>query len=198
MADIWNYLKGLFTKSEESSPTQPYIHEVIERSEADRADYAHWKETLVCRRLIDWLNDQYAIFRVLPDDIDEAMDFLDTPSSKGFVIHFYKTQYSHRDVKFLLDYLKERVLELEYKTQISDTRTFNRAHWVETIERHYLKPKPNFMREGKFNQKFGNVTIDMSLRNDVPYNLKLQATIYKDHLFKEADEFQDLMQAILL
>lgn len=198
MADIWNYLKGLFSQSEESSPAQPYIHEMIERSEAEREDYARWKETLVCRRLIDWLSDQYAIFKVLPDDVDEAMDFLHTPSSKGFVIHFHKTRYSRRDVTFLLDYLKERVLALDYKTQISDTRTYNRDNWVETIERHYLKPKPDFMREGKFNQKYGNVTIDMSLRNDQPFRLKLQATIYKDHMFKEADAFQDLMQAILL
>ncbi len=198
MADIWNYLKGLFNKSEASSPAQPYIHEMIERSAEEKSDYEHWKNTLVRRRLTDWLSDQYAIFRVLPDDVDESMDFLDTPSSKGFVIHFYKTRYSRRDVMHLLDYLKEQVLGLDYRTQISDTRTFNRENWVETIERHYLKPKPDFMSEGKFNQKFGNVTIEMSLRNDQPHQLKFQATSYKDHLFKDAHEFGDLMQAILM
>ncbi|MBK7871283.1 MAG: hypothetical protein IPJ74_11700 [Saprospiraceae bacterium] len=198
MADIWNYLKNLFNKSEESSPSQPYLHEMIERSEEEKSDYAHWKETLVRRRLTDWLNDQYAIFRVLPNDIDEAMDFLDTPSSKGFVIHFYKTNYSRRDVTHLLDYLREQVLGLDYRTQISDSRTFNRPNWVETIERHYLKPKPDFQHEGKFNQKYGNITIEMSLRNEQPHQLKFQATSYKDHLFKDAHDFEELMQEVLI
>lgn len=198
MADIWDYFKNLFKKSEESSPTQPYLHEVIERSEAEKSDYEFWKTTLVRRRLIDWLSDQYAIFRVLPQDVDEAMDFLNTPSSKGFVIHFYKTNYSRRDVTFLMDYLKEQVLALDYKTQVSDTRTFNRPNWVETIERHYLKPRPDFEQKGKFNQKFGNVTIEMQLRNDQPYHLKFQATTYNDHLFKDAHDFEDLMQAVLM
>lgn len=198
MADIWDYFKNLFKKSEESSPSQPYLHEVIERSEAEKADYEFWKNTLVRRRLTDWLSDQYAIFRVLPQDVDEAMDFLDTPSSKGFVIHFYKTNYSRRDVTFLMDYLKEQVLALDYKSQVSDTRTFNRPNWVETIERHYLKPRPDFEQKGKFNQKFGNVTIEMQLRNDQPYHLKFQATTYNDHLFKDAHDFEDLMQAVLM
>ncbi|MFN7119871.1 MAG: hypothetical protein ACK4TA_23960, partial [Saprospiraceae bacterium] len=154
--------------------------------------------TLVRRRLTDWLSDQYAIFRVLPQDIDEAMDFLDTPSSKGFVIHFYKTNYSRRDVMFLMDYLKEQVLALDYKTQVSDSRTFTRTNWVETIQRHYLKPRPNFEQKGKLNQKFGNVTIEMQLRNDQPHHLKFQATTYNDHLFKDAHDFEDLMQAVLM
>lgn len=198
MTNIWDYLKGLFDKSAESSPTQPYLHELIERSTDEKADYAHWKNTLVRRRLTDWLSDQYAIFRVLPDDIDEAMDFLDTPSSKGFVIHFHKTRYSRRDVTHFSDYLKEQVLALDYRTQISDTRTFNRTHWVETIERHYLKPRPDFMSKEKFNQKYGNITIEVVLRNEQPHHFKFQATSYKDHLFQDAQAFEELMQTVLM
>lgn len=198
MADIWNYLKGLFTKSEESSPSQPYIHEMIERSGDEKADYEHWKNTLVRRRLIDWLSDQYAMFKVLPKDVDESMDFLDTASSKGFVIHFHRTRYSRRDVTHLMDYLKEQVLNLDYRTQVSDARIFNRTNWIETVERHYLKPKPDFMTEGKSNQKYGNVTIEMILRNEQPHQLKFQATSYTDHMFQDAHDFEELMQAVLM
>ncbi len=198
MADIWDYFKGLFSQSEKSSPSQPYLHELIVRTEEEKEDYERWKHTLVRRRLTDWLNDQYAIFKVLPNDVDESLDFLSTPSAKGFMIHFYKTRYSRRDVTHLLDYLKEQVLSLDYRTQISDTRTFNRPQWIETIERHYLKPKPDFMKEGKFNQKFGNVSIEMTLRNEQPHQLKFQATSYKDHLFMDAHDFDELMQVVLM
>ena len=195
--DIWTQFKDFFQQAEESSPSKPLIHEMIERTEEEKKDYEFWKKTMVCKSLLDWLSNQYAIFQALPNDTDEAMDFLNTPSSKGFVIHFYKTEYSERDVTYLFDLLKEKILALEYRTQISDRREFNRPDWVEKIERHYLKPKPNFLKKEKFDQGFGNITIKLLFRNDKPYQLKFQATIYKDHLFKDAETFQNLMNNII-
>lgn len=193
----WQYLRGLFQEAEQSSPSQPVIHEVIARSEAEKADYTQWKEALMRRRLINWLSDQYAIFSVLPADIDEALDFLDTPSSKGFAVHFYKTNYTRREVIFLSEYLKEQVLALNYRSQISDTRTYNRPQWVETVERHYLKPRYGAPIAGKLKQRFGNITIEVLLRNDQVHQLKFRATIYKDHLFHAPEDFHELMQSIL-
>ena len=201
MENIWKYFKNLFHKAEESSPSQPLIHEMIQRSETERADYQRWKNTLVCRRLMDWLNGQYAIYRTAPKDIDEALDFLDTPSSKGFVIHFHKTRYSKRDVTHFFDFLKEQVLALEYRSQISDLRTYNRSNWVETVERHYLKPGSRLRKEqqesGRFLQKFGNIMIELELRNEQVFNLRFRATSYKDSLFEEPQEFKELMQQIM-
>ncbi len=202
MDNLWNYFRNLFNKAEESSPSQPLIHEVISRNETEREDYEHWKRTLVCRRLLDWLGGQYAIYRVAPDGIDEAIDFLDTPSSKGFVVHLNKTRYSKRDATHFFDFLKEKVLALEYRSQISDLRTYNRPEWVETIQRHYLKPGPRIRKEtqddGRFLQKYGNITIELELRNEQVFNLRFRATSYKDSLFKEAREFEELMQQIVV
>ena len=201
MDSLWNYFKNLFNKAEESSPSQPLIHEMISRTEAEREDYKRWKNTIVCQRLMDWLNSQYAIFSAAPKDTDEAVDFLDTPSSKGFVIHFHQTGYSKRDATHFFDFLKEQVLALEYRSQISDLRTYNRSGWVETIERHYLKPGPRIRKEpqddGRFLQKYGNIMIELELRNDQVFNLRFRATSYKDSLFKEAREFEELMQGIM-
>lgn len=197
MPNFWKYIKDLFTSAEESSPSNPLFHELIHRSEEEKADYDHWKRTLVRRRLTDWLNDQYAIYRVLPADIDEALDFLDTPSSKGFVIHFYQTGYSRRDVTHFFDYLKERVRQLGYRTQISDSRTYHRVGWVETIQRHYLKPRPDFSAGEKMSQAYGNVMIEMELRNEQVHNLRFRATSYQDRTFHEALDFRELMQEVL-
>lgn len=193
MSDFWKYIKNIFKAAEESSPNQPVIHELIIRTDEEQKDYDYWKETLVRRRLCDWLNQQYAIHKVLPNDIDEGLSFLNTPSAKGFAIHFHQTQYSKRDAVHFMDYLKERVLSLNYRTQISDARVFNRANWVEAIQRHYLKPRINFEEGKKTNQKFGNITIELVFRNDTPYQLKFQATTYSDSLYKDASDFSDLM-----
>lgn len=198
MAKLWDYIKQLFQEAEQSSPSKPVVHKMIERTEEEKQDYLQWREGLVRRRLVDWLRDQYAIFQVLPDDIDEALDFLNTPSSKGFVIHFHKTNYSKREVFHLFDYLKEKVLDLNYRTQISDSRTYNKPNWVETTERHYLKPRPNFEAGKKLKQAFGNVMIEVELRDEKVRNLRFRATVYKDHQFEDAEDFKDLMRELLI
>jgi hypothetical protein len=197
MGSFWDNIKKIFQAGGESSPSNPAIHEVIERSEEEKADFALWKETIVCKRLVNWLGDQYALHSVLPGDVDEAIGFLNTPSSKGFVIHFSQMQYSRRDATHLLDLLCERVRVLRYTPQVSDRRTFSRGDWVETVERHYLKPRTDFRKEGPFEQRFGNVMIELVLRDEQPHNLKFSATSYTDSKYRDAEDFQELMQGVM-
>ena len=197
MTDLWSYFKSLFKQAEASSSAKPYIHELIERSEDELADFEYWKGTLVARRLLDWLSDKYAIHRVMPDKTDRAMSFLDTASSNGFAIHFGLTQYSRRDVTFLMDWLKEKVQALNYRIQISDRRIYRSGTIMETVEKHYLKPRADFTSKEKFNQGYGNITISIVLHDEKVQHLKLIATRYSDHLYKDANDFKQLMQVIL-
>lgn len=196
MNNIWNQIKGLFKQVEESSATKPAIHEVINRSIAEKEDFEHWKKTIVRRRLSDWLNNQYAIYKTLPLETDEGIDFLNTPSMKGFVIHFHQTQYSKRDALHFLDFLKERVANLNYRTQLSDVRTYSKPKWVESIQKHYLKPRTNFEEGVKIDQQYGNVSIDLVLRDDRPHHLRFSATSYSDHLYNDAKDFEELVMAV--
>lgn len=198
MADLWETIKGWFRAEEKSSPNQPYIHELIERKPEETADFQQWKTSLIRRRLMDWLGQQYASFRVNPDHLDEALDFLHTPSSKGFVIHFFKTNYTQREATFLFDLCKERILEaLNYKSSLSDVRTYRRGQQVETVQRHYLKPRIRLQEDVKINQQFGNINIELVSRNEKPFRLKLSATCYSDHLYQEGQEFEGLMQLLV-
>lgn len=196
MGDWWDDIRGLFQKAESSSPSHPAIHEMIERSSDEKVDFQHWKETIVRRRLQDWLFDQYAIFQALPHETDETLDFLSTPSSKGFAIHFSMTRYSQRDVQHYFDFLKERVLAQNYRIQISDRRTYNRKEWIETVERHYLKPRQKKQESQKLRQGFGNITIEHVKRDELSHLLKFRATIYRDHQFEDARGFRELMQLL--
>lgn len=199
--DWWDQIMGLFKSGEESSPSNPLIHEVIQRSEVYLSEYENWKNKHSSKRLLKWLSTQYGIFLTFPDNIDEALDFLELQSSNGFVVHFHKTNYSKKEINFLFDFFKEQVCELGYLTQISDTRTYNRPNWVETVDRHYLKPRSSFMKETEekqlFNQKYGNVMIELLIRDEKIHNLKFRATSYKDHLYNEASDFKELMKKLL-
>ncbi|RME92313.1 MAG: hypothetical protein D6772_17050 [Bacteroidetes bacterium] len=197
MAGFWQKLFKLGQSAETSSPHKPAIHELLKRTADEQADYTHWKNSFVARRLLDWLGDQYAIFLHQPADTDIAIDFLDTPSSKGFVIHFHQTNYSRREATYLFDLFKEKVAQLNYRVQLSDTRTFARKHWVETIEKHYLKPRHTYVEGEPLDQQFGNVMIELELRDDQVNNLRFRATHYSDRNYQEPQSFRELMQVLL-
>lgn len=197
MASFWDQVNQLFRKAETSSASQPAVHELIVRDAAAVASYERWKQSLVMRRMLSWLCDQFAIYQLEPERIDESLDFLYTPSTKGLVIHFYKTNYHRQEITHFLDYLKERVLTLNYKTQLSDYRTYNKGHWVETMERHYLKPRPQFDEAGKMNQQFGNILIELEIRDEQAYQLRLRATTYQDYNYLPPADFKELMQVVL-
>lgn len=197
MANFWDRLFKLEKAAEESSPTQPLIHELIQRSAEYTAAYERWNSSFVHQRLLDWLGGQYRAFRQERTTLDDSIDFLDIPSSQGFILHFHRTNYTREEATFLFDYLKERVKTLNYRTQISDVRTYNRKHWVETVEKHYLKPRLDLVAEEKMNQQFGNIMIELEIRNDVVQNLRLRATHYQDFNFTPVQEFSGLMQVLL-
>lgn len=192
---FWDQIADIFRSAEAGTPAAPTIHELIDRDDSDRQDYARWKRTLGRRRLMDWLTDQYAVNRA-GARTDEAIGFLDTNSSKGFVIYFHRTNYGKAEIQHFFDYLKERMLQLGYRSQISDRRIFPRKDWVETQERHYVKPRNTYREGSKLNQRFGNVMIEFELRDDVPHNLRLRATVYQDAQYEEADSFAALMMAL--
>jgi hypothetical protein len=198
MSNFWQRIFKLKEGVESSSPAQPVIHELIQRSDEEQADYLSWKSSFILRQLLDWLQQQYAVYQRHPQRVDKSIGFLNTPSSRGFLIYFHQTNYTRREATHLFDYFKERVKSLNYRTQLSDTRTFNRNDWVETVEKHYLKPRLQFMEGEKQDQQYGNITIELELRNDQVHNLRLRATHYRDHNYQEAKSFEELMSYLLI
>ena len=200
--DLWQYMKDLFKAEQESNPKKPFIQEPLERDEVAVQSYDLWKRTLAKQRFLDWLNIQYATF-VMSDEtaIDTAIDFLNTPSAKGFVIHFDEQMHNRGDFIHLFDYLQERVLEMNYKKYMSDIRTYNKTRndntWVDTIQRHYLKPRFKVLEDNTFDQRFGNIKIELFYRNDRIRNLQFSATRYSDRSYAEGNTFNDLMRELL-
>ena len=188
---------GLFQKSfsggrRKAPPSKPLIHEAIKRNEKELEKYANWKASLEHRRTVDWLNDQYAIWQVLPDDIDDSILFLNTPSSKGFAVHFDNGKITPDQSSHLLDFIKERVLMLNYRPQVSDTRTWSEKKVVKTVDRYYLKPRTSKTPDGKIKQIFGNITLELLHKDNKPFNLKFRATAYNDRLYHPPPGFSGL------
>lgn len=191
--DIKNYLKQLFSKVEQSSVSNPVSHEILKRSEQHLTDYEYWKNTGASQRLVDWVIEEYAVSQSNPQGLDDAIDFMDNPHAKGFIL-YYQNKQQESDYLFLLDFLKERILEIGYRSYMSDVKSYAKNDEVETVQRHYLKPTPSF--EPPVNQEFGNITIELVFRNDKTKLLRLSAMPYSDRMYKEARQFSQLMNSL--
>ena len=194
MARWWDKIKNLLSSSEQSSPTQPAVHEIISRTDSFLESYKIWKNGPTHKRLLNWIAEEYNTYQLEKDPVHKGIDFLRTDSTNGVAIHFDDVDYTKEDAFFLFDYFKEKIRTHNYRTQVSDTRTYSKNTWVETVERHYLKPRPVYDEHGKIDQGFGNITILLTLRDDKVYNLKLSATAYQDRLFNAEEGFDGLMK----
>ena len=192
---FWESITELFRSAEESTPSNAAVHELIVRDNEFLLGYERWKRTHNSRRLLDWLVEQHASHRA-GAPMDEAVGFLKLRSSAGFVIYFQHLNYQAEEIEYFFDFLKERVMALNYRSDISDRRMFSRKSWVETQERHYLKPINTYNSAELLDQQFGNITIEHELRDGAPHNLRLRATFYSDALYKDAHSFGALMMAL--
>lgn len=192
---FWDSITELFRSADESTAANAAVHELIVRDDEFQEGYDKWKRTHNSRRLLDWLVEQYATNKA-GQPTDAGVGFLNLSSSKGFVIYFGQLNYTPEEIEYFFDFLKERILALDYRSDISDRRVFSRKNWVETRERHYLKPNRDFESGTLMDQGFGNITIEHELRNDVPHNLRLRATFYSDAMYKDAATFGALMMAL--
>ena len=215
----WEQIKGVFAGAEASTASEPVTHEVLTRHRDRREDYTRWREGVVARRMRAWLREAYEHYLTHGKPPSRAVDFLDTSSSKGFVVHFDELQYSREEAEYFQLLLRERVLapvtlpdgssEKRYRTQVADSKTYAKAGATERTDRYYLKPRlvlhedpaiaaaPNGHTAGQFGQGFGNVLIELVIRNDKPYRLRFSATIYHDRVYQEAESFGALMGVVL-
>ncbi|CAN5344795.1 hypothetical protein BH09BAC1_BH09BAC1_09450 [soil metagenome] len=195
MSDLFDRIKKLFSQAEDEQ--QPATHELISRTEAELAAYEQWKKSKRSQRLLEG-------FRAKMENRDSgeaelSLDFIDTPRSRGFVLHYEEGLMTGLEMRHLLDYFKEQLLVVGYASYMSDVKNQLKAEVVQTIERHYLKPKfnPHETTE-KTAQRFGNITIEYLQENNLPINLKFISNIYSDHKYADARPFKELMEILVL
>ena len=196
MSNWWESFKAYFKEPEPIQPNGLISREMLTRPEGFDDDFQTWQEGIVYRRIKDWMFNQYALFKVNPDQTDEAIDFHIQDASRGILIYFFHTQYSARETTFLLEALAGQVRSSRYRLQMSDVRIFNRPSRVERVERMYLKPKWKFEEDTLLDQQFGNITLELIFHNDQPHLLKLLATAYHDRKYTEPATFDQLVQLL--
>ncbi len=197
MASVWDFLKNLVRKEQDSSSSNPFIHEVIERDSSYEKDYEHWLNSREPGNLSTWILQQFTYFNDQPDWQDGTIVFVDKPTSSGFVIFPREPLWTDRSMLFFFDFLKQVALSEGYQSYLSDKRVYNKGSEVEEVHRHYLKPPASRKNtDTPVDQLYGNIAIDLVLRNQETYKLQLTAQAYNDRNYAEARPFGQFIQEI--
>ena len=173
----------------------PFFSGSIDKNRSRGKDYETFLDSNEKERVLDFIRHQFHLFKTGEEDLN-MIRILKTDSSNGFILR-YPEQFNVRSFRFLFDYFKDKVAELDYYLYTSDERAYERKNHIETIERHYLKPSLRRFREAKpgepIDQIFGNVLIELYFTDDTPSYIKLLANNYNDHKYKEARNFDELI-----
>ena len=105
MAGFWGQIKKLMLQSERSSPLNPAIHEIIILTKEESKDFDRWKNTIVLKKFVDWLNHEYGEY-LIERPFSKTITFLNSPPSFGFMVHFSEMGYSKRDAVFIAQFFK--------------------------------------------------------------------------------------------
>ena len=62
MPNFWQRLFKLQNAVENSSPSVPAIHELIQRSAEEEAAYTAWKESYILRQMRQWVREEFDFF----------------------------------------------------------------------------------------------------------------------------------------
>lgn len=198
--NFFNYItEKLFPQKRDEN--LPFVQEELKRNSAEIKHYELWKESLEKEHLLNYIRNQYQLS--LTGDEDKSMiRVLLGRSSYGFILRF-PANIDAKGFQNLFDFFKETVSDLDYYTYLSDVKHFNRRKlkndYIETIERHYLKPALKNLNQAGFplNQLYGNILIELTKINDRPTHLKFQTNHYNDSKYKRALPFDDLMEKVL-
>jgi len=191
MAFYDKIIKQLFPqKTTEANVKTPYLSEPIQRSKRYEQEYFRWLNEGHFRKILEVIDSAYENKRASqPDVID--VHLLQSIYANGIAITYNADIFSFQTFHFLFDYLKEKVVPLGYKENIAERKMYDKATYVETVEKYYLKPDMPLGENGLFDQLYGNVLIELVLVNDKPSYIKLLVSLYSDRLYTEALPFED-------
>ncbi|MCC5944554.1 MAG: hypothetical protein JJT94_06430 [Bernardetiaceae bacterium] len=194
-------LNRLFPKKEESTTSRiPVYTEALKRNEKYQEAYIKWREEADTAVLLATISRAYeAKFNKMPS-IGLEVHLLQTPYSNGIAITYHPEKIGTTAFPFLFDLCKDKILEGQqpYLLYTSDKRVYERKNYIETIEKHYLKPsfKENTQEDKLFEQRYGNILIEAIYIDDKPSFIRLMANIYSDHKFEKPLPFKELLHLI--
>jgi hypothetical protein len=188
------FIHDLFSQKVKS-PAHPggEVHELIVRDAQYTAAYKTWLSGEDRQEWNDRLRCAFNMHRASVDSQDDCIDFLEFRATSGFVMHLQNEEIPALEASFIMDHLRDLTLKSGYRMSVSDRRTKGSL----VIEKHYLKPPIHRGGCQPINQLYGNITIELTIKQGNPCSLKFIATHYQDRSYLPPLDISELLEAII-
>lgn len=192
MAFLDDLIKKLFPERQKSRPVE--VQEELRRSESYLQAYSEWKSSGEAEELLRKVKTSYQMKSGGIEGL-YPVHLFNSAAANGFALSYHPT-ISRQEFRFLLDYLRDRVLDLGYRLANTDHQIRDKETYIQTTEKHYLKPPISRAQAKKAEQHYGNILLEYVLIDNQPSYLKLMVTIYTDHLYTEAQPYDELIEQL--
>lgn len=192
------YFKDILDKlfPQKLADNKVVLNDIINRSESYGKRYQDWL-AISAEKCFDELETSYQEKLLNQENSGVSVHLLHSKYSNGIAISYDERFCSKEEFSFLFDHIADKINQLEvYRKVNSDFIIKEKKTFVETKEKHYLKPFTS-KKEAIVDQQFGNILIEHILIDDKPNHITLMANIYSDSLYRKAKEFETLMSLIL-
>ncbi len=183
---------GLFPKGKGSQPVQ--VQEPIVRSAEELKSLQIWSYSEEAKSLYDQVYRSYHLREAKINNKPEVHVFASSYAN-GFALS-YQEEMGKQHFQFFFDSLKDKVIEMGYRLASSDRKIEEKSEYINTLEKHYLKPPLQDPIGGLIDQMFGNILIEYVQVNTRPSYIKVLASVYSDRLYKDAGDFNDFMDRL--
>lgn len=187
-----NLYKKLF--AQKSSHNPKIYSDVIERNSKYRFQYDEWKESSKPSELIALYSRSYYLKQTGIQN-DPEVHLFTSQAANGFALT-YSPLLSREEFQYLFDWLADKVKLLGYRLVNSDVQITEKPEFMETKEKHYLKP-PLGSFDSATDQFYGNILVEYVMVNDEPGYIKLLANTYSDRLYLEPRPHSELINYLL-
>ena len=162
----------------------------------DRDAFLKWSSEK--DHLHNWLSDlrsEYQNYLANTEEHANWVDFLSSEGADGLMVHTRQYPGELTNWLYAAEYLKDRSLSWGYKLYSSEERSAG-GQEPEVFLRHYLKPPVKNMLTKPVDQIFGNITIELKLKNYHTEALKFQVLHYNDQNYQPPLDIEELYRSV--
>lgn len=186
-----NIISKVFSQPEEMEMGKVPLHnDILKRSDDFKARYAEWVA----------LQQHFDILEQIRNSILNEGDFpvvrIRQQGIAGFSIGLEKVLIDNTTARMIHEFMKERVKALNYKMGSTHEEIYMHGGKPHRSERYYLKPRPSSF-EKPYDQRYGNVLLELGFKEEKPDFLKCTVTWYSGLDYTEAKPYEELLGEML-
>jgi hypothetical protein len=193
---ILDLIKKQFKSKEKNSPKIPLIREALEDHKISYEEINTWY-TNEAKQIGTEIYDGYQKF-LEKKPYPKYLNFHNENGINALSLDITPAKISFDQCRKLMTYISLSLKEKKYVIHLNEVSTDTKADTINCNYRYYLKPSHKLMTQLPAKQLYGNITIELKLKNDLPHRLLLKANYYSDHNYQEPESYNSMLEYLFV